>query len=432
MKRVISAGLVCVILACTLFGVAGCASKVKATECTKGISRSKIEQISDYTEGNKVATDFAVKLFKESSTKGKNSLVSPLSVMCAMAMTANGADGQTLKEMESVFGMPMEELNKYLYSYLSNLPQGDKYKFSVANSIWINENSGLTPSQSFLQTNVDYYDAVIYKDAFDSQLVKDVNNWVSNNTDKMIKKIMDDVSSDDVMYLINAVVMDAQWQNVYKSQDICNRTFTLEDGTYRDVDFMYATEGKYLEGDYEKGFIKYYKDEKYAYVALLPDEDIKVDKYVSRLTGEYISNLLANVKSTTVRTGIPKYKMEYSVSMADALKNMGIKDAFVGDKANFSKLGTATNGNVYIDEVEQKTYIEVYEKGTKAAAVTKVGVKDESYEPVRVKEVYLNRPFVYMIIDCQHNIPVFMGTMHDVKVTSVEGVVDVKNADVNN
>ena len=216
---------------CSLMTAAGCMNRVQAIECTKDIEPRAIEEVSDYTKGNRVATDFAVELFKESITEGKNSLVSPLSVMCALAMTANGADGETLKEMENVFGMPMDELNTYLRSYVKGLPYGDKYKFSVANSIWINDNSGLIPSQDFLQTNVDYYDAMIYKAPFDNQIVKDINNWTSKNTDKMIKKIVESVSPHQVMYLINAVAMDAEWQNVYESDDVRKGAFTLAGGT---------------------------------------------------------------------------------------------------------------------------------------------------------------------------------------------------------
>lgn len=424
-RRIISVTLTMMLLV-TMVLSTGCTNRVQAIECTKDIVPSDVEEISDYTEGNKAATEFAVNLFKASSTDGKNSLVSPLSVMSALAMTANGADGETLKEMEKVLGMSVGNLNKYLYSYIKNLPQGEKYKFSVANSIWINQAGGLTPNQQFLQTNVDYYDAVVYKTEFDKQAVKDINNWVSKNTDKMIKKIVDDVAHNQVMYLINAVAMDAQWQEVYESSDVRKGTFTLADGTEKKVDFMYSSEGKYLADDYAKGFIKYYKERKYAYVALLPDADIPLDDYVDKLTGEYISDLLNNAENTSVKTCIPKYKMEYNIGMTSALMNMGIKYAFMGDKADFSKLGTSSNGNVYIDEVQHKTYVEVYEQGTKAGAVTMVGMKDGA-APMEVKEVHLNRPFVYMIIDCEHNIPVFMGTMHDVSVTSVEGCIDADN-----
>lgn len=427
MKRRIISVTLTMVLFVTMVLSTGCTNRVQAIECTKDIVPSAVEEISDYTEGNKAATEFAVNLFKASSTDGKNSLVSPLSVMSALAMTANGADGETLKEMEKVLGMSVDDLNKYLHSYIKNLPQGEKYKFSVANSIWINQAGELTPNQQFLQTNVDYYDAVVYKTEFDNQAVKDINNWVSKNTDKMIKKIVDDVAHNQVMYLINAVAMDAQWQDVYESSDVRKGTFTLANGTEKKVDFMYSSEGKYLSDDYAKGFIKYYKERKYAYVALLPDADIPLDDYVDKLTGEYISDMLNNAENTSVKICIPKYKMEYNIGMTSALMNMGIKYAFMGDKADFSKLGTSSNGNVYIDEVRHKTYIEVYEQGTKAGAVTMVGMKDGA-APMEVKEVYLNRPFVYMIIDCEHNIPVFMGTMHDVSVKSVEGHVDADNA----
>ena len=117
----------------------GCANNKNKTDLMKNVETQKINTTEDLLSENIIMTDFAVRLFQKSVKEGENTLISPLSVISALAMTANGADGETLEQMEKVFGMSKEELNAYLYNYTNNLPQGDKYKLNLANSIWFNQ-----------------------------------------------------------------------------------------------------------------------------------------------------------------------------------------------------------------------------------------------------------------------------------------------------
>ncbi len=412
-KRILMAVVAATLIVTMIVPLAGCATKVKAKDLTDGIKAEKVDKTDGMSTGNEALTDFAINLFNASNEGKGNTLISPLSVIYALAMTANGAEGDTLKQMEEVFGMSMDELNPYLYTYKNNLPQGDKYKLHMANSIWYRENV-FTPNKNFLQENVNYYGAELYESPFNDETVKDINNWVKNNTDKMIDKIVDEVDGDMVMYLINALAFDAKWDTKYEKKDIKDGKFTLENGSETDVEFMYSTEKEYIEDEDAKGFIKYYKDKKYAFVALLPDEDVYVSEYLASLNGEKITSLLKNKKTCTVKAAIPKFEAEYEIVMNDALRELGIKDAFTTD-ADFSAMGSA-DGILYIDTVIHKTYISVDENGTKAAAVTSVGVKGASaIKPDEVKEVYLDRPFAYMIIDCENNVPIFIGTTMEVK-----------------
>ena len=391
--------------------IVSCSMQVRAQNLMDGINPNEVSALDDLGTQNPAVTDFAIRLFKASEESGKNTLISPLSVLCALSMTANGAKEETLAQMESVLGMTVDELNIYLYSYMKNLPQGEKYKLNLANSIWFTDDESFTVNRDFLQTNADYYGADIYKSPFDEKTCKEINNWVKNNTDEMIPKILNEINSDAVMYLVNALAFDAEWAEIYKESAVRYGKFTKEDGSTQNVEFMYNTESRYIEDNNATGFMKYYKEGKYAFVALLPNEGVSVSEYISSLDGEALSEMFANSQIATVRTCVPKFESEYEVEMSEILVKMGIVDAFDGGTADFTGLGTSTAGNIFINRVLHKTFISVDEKGTKAGASTVVEMDPESAPPVDIKKVYLDRPFVYMLVDCENNIPFFIGTM---------------------
>ena len=394
-----------------LLSATGCGSKIDSENLMDGKKPGNVSNVTISDGEQVVMTDFGIRLFKECLEDDKNTLISPLSVMYALAMTANGAVGETLEEMEAVLGMSVEDLNQYLYSYAKALPQNEKNKLNLANSIWFIDSDSFTVNDDFLQTNADYYGAGIYKTPFDNQTVKDINNWVKENTDGMIPEILDEIPATAVMYLVNALAFDAEWQTPYASYEVREGEFILEDGTKQMVPFMHGEDSDYLEDENTTGFLKYYADGKYAFAALLPEEGMSIEEYVSQLDGLKINRLLTNKTSTTVFTKIPKFETEYDISMKDVLESMGMKLAFNSAKADFSDLGSSENGNIYISRVLHKTFISVGEKGTKAGAATIVEMDTEGailYE--EYKEVYLDRPFVYLLIDCETNIPFFIGT----------------------
>lgn len=400
------------LLATIIFNLGSCALPIAAENLMDGVKARSISPLDDLSRHNAAVTDFAVRLLNATDENGKNTFISPVSVIAALAMTANGANGDTLSEMERVLGMTSDELNLYLYTYLNSLPNGDKYKLLVANSIWFTDDDNLTVNKDFLQKNADYYGAEIYKTPFNNQTKRDINSWVYKNTDGMIPKILDQIPDAAIMYLINTLAFEAEWPEYYKKEQVHSGVFTKESGEEQDAKLMYSTEGTYLSDDNATGFIKYYSGRKYAFAALLPNEGIAVSDYIASLDGEKLSTMLANPTYTTVKTAIPKFKTEYEVEMSNILSNMGMPTAFNVTFADFSRLGSYDELNIYISRVLHKTYIEVAEKGTKAGAVTVVEMKAGSAAPSdEPKVVYLDRPFVYMIIDCENNIPLFIGTM---------------------
>ena len=357
------------------------------------------------------ATDFALRLFRE-AYDGKNTLLSPFSVFVALSMTANGAEGETRAQMERVLGMTVPELNEFFTLYLNALSQSADVKISIANSIWLRDCEGFSVKEAFLQTNADVYGAGAYRAPFDASTVRDVNRWVEENTDGMIKEIVERFDPDDVILLVNALAFDAKWEQPYtQSTQRTSRVFRLEDGTEIKATFLYDVERLYLtDGDRAVGFVKPYVGGRYAFAALLPNEGIPVGEYLATLDGETLSAILKNAQEVRVDTKLPKFETAYETDLNDVLSGLGMPDAFTS-AADFSGI-TESLDPLYIGEVRHKTFIEVGEKGTRAAAVTAISGKNGG-APADVPPVVLDRPFVYLIYDTATCLPLFIGVLND-------------------
>ncbi|MBR6473740.1 MAG: serpin family protein [Firmicutes bacterium] len=411
---------VLVMILAMVFALAACGGgNAGSTQSLTPGQQTGQEQTEEPTEtpanADVKAMDFAVRLFKVSLESGKNTLISPFSVLSALAMTANGAGGDTLAEMEAVLGMSLDELNAYIKAYSDSLPVGEKYKLDPANSIWFNSRDSFSVNEDFIKKIAANYDADIFKADFDDATLKDINDWVKGKTDGMIPEILDQISPDAVMYLINALAFEAEWIEPYFEDQVHESEFTTEDGTKEKVDLMYSEENTYLESENATGVIKYYKEGKYAFAALLPKEGTTVEELVESLDGAKLQKILADRQNTTTYTAIPKFETEYGTEMSRVLMGMGMPLAFDPANADFSNLGTAGE-NVFIGRVIHKTFISVAEQGTRAGAATIVemleGAALMEEEP---KEVILDRPFVYMLIDCETYTPFFIGTLMHVK-----------------
>ena len=431
----IMSGIVLILMVMLLF--AGCGKKtqeessVVVVDLMEDITSNSAGQenidLSLMEEDTVAVTDFSVKLFQNSLSEKENTLVSPLTVLSVLAMTTNGAEGESLVQMEEVIGLSREEMNDYLYAYRKQMQEqmekSNKCTLEFANSIWLKADENLTIEQDFLQTNADYYDADIYQLPFDEAAVRSVNDWVSESTDGTIDEILTQMPENAVMYLISATILDAEWSEPYDSHQVREGVFTKEDGTTCQAEFMYVTEyNKYLKDDNAQGFYKYYAGYGYAFAVLLPDEGISVSDYAASLTGDKLHNILSDDDKTLVQvnTAIPKFETAYETEMSDILKEMGMEDVFDGSKADLSGIGSYAEASLAINRLLHKTYIAVNEQGTKAgaAAVEEACAEAEEPEEMEIKTVYLDRPFIYMIIDRKSKVPVFMGTVMEVQSQS--------------
>ncbi|MGN0592546.1 MAG: serpin family protein [Ruminococcus sp.] len=356
-------------------------------------------------------TEFTLSLLQNTAEENTNTLISPYSVMQALAMTANGANGETKAEMEKTLGgIPIENLNAYLYTQRTSQPDTDSCKLLTANSIWYRDDAErIQVSEDFLQTNADYYNAAAYSAPFDESTVRDINAWIGKNTDYMIPKMIDKLEPYTVMCLINAVTFDAKWMDPYEENQMPDGIFTAYDGTAQTVQMMHSDESFYLEDENATGFLKYYEGGRYAFAALLPKEGISVTEYLNGLTPESLHDTLANPVEIPVMAGLPKFSCDYDINLNETLADMGMPGAFY-PTADFSNMAKTKTGLLFISDVLHKTHIDVDENGTKAGAATVIICNDTACMPID-KIVILNRPFVYCIVDTETALPVFIGTM---------------------
>ena len=407
-------------LSITTISLTGCGSKIQATNLMEEKKPANPVKMTSISETNTiVATDFAVRLFQQAKNGEENTLISPLSVLPALSMTCNGAKDETRFQLEQTLGMPVDKLNEYLYSYIHHLPNEKDCQFHLANSIWLRDAKDFIVDDNFLKNNAKYYDAGIYQSAFDDQTLADINNWVAAQTNDMIPTILDQIDSDAYMYLINTLSFDSKWSSIYESSSVSNGVFTTENGTSQDVEMMHSSEYEYIEDENVSGFLKPYSGYSYAFVALLPKEGIPLTEYVNSLTGEHLHHLLTTVEECPITAGIPKFETEFSIDLIPPLQTLGIHDAFDKNLANFSGMGSFDSPweRLYINSILHKSFFSIGEKGTTAGASTIVGMEKSasSVNPEEAKEVILDRPFLYMIVDYENRFPIFIGTADDMQ-----------------
>ncbi len=379
-------------------------------DLTEGISKNESASKAPDDEFKAAASSFAAELFKDNYSKGKTTLVSPLSVLTALALVQNGAEGETLAQLERALGgLDRDALNKYMRAYCDFLSAGDELK--IANSVWTD--SSVEAKQAFLQKAVDSYSAQIFSaPLLSKKTVSSINSWVKKSTDGMIPKIIENADRDAVMMLINAVAFEAKWETPYTNDDIEKLEFNSYSGKSKKTEFMCSTESVYLSDSDAVGFMKPYKNGRFAFAALLPDEDVNIDDYIASLSGEKLMKIFSSAKKNEeVDVKMPKFKAEYSTQLIDTLKKMGIEDAFDRKSADFSSLIDKNDG-AYIGTVMHKTFIEVDQEGTRAAAAMLVGISKMSMPAIN--PVCLNRPFVYMIVDTETNLPLFIGVQTEI------------------
>ena len=429
--------------AALLFSLCGCAGQQNGASAASETTTAKAadpwlpvahaaDLMEDFTPG-KVSTlepdenfrmnylTFGIRLLQKlyaGQEENKTLLISPLSVMAALTMTALGAEGETLAEMEALLGsglLPIGDLTSMLCSYLHALPSEENAFFASANSIWFKDSPDFSVKKSFLQKNVDYFGAGIYKAAFDETTLRDINQWVAVKTHDMIPSILDRLSPEDRMVLINALVFEAKWAVPFSDESALQKEdFTCLDGTKTSVMQMYGSEKLYLSDDTCTGFMKPYMGGRYRFVALLPNEDLNLTDFVASLDAAKIRDLLQNPESIKTYIKLPQFSFDFGASLVDTLADLGMKRAFTV-MAQFDGIGRDSSGPLVIGDVLHKTHIDVDSDGTRAAAVTAVLIKAESaiQEPEQTRQVWLDRPFVYMIVDTENLLPVFIGTVSE-------------------
>ena len=380
---------------------------------------------------NAEVTDFGVRLLRGSVEEGKNILISPVSVYAALSMTANGAAGDTLAQMEAVLGREKDAFNQWYKEDMSK----DSDCLHLSNTLYIKDDPELTVDESFVKAietyyAVENYDTDVVISSFNEYAVDGINHSVADNTDGMIRNMVTEIPEDAVICLVNALAFDAHWEKPYEEYQVSEGIFTTEDGREQTVELMYAEDTyAYVEDDLCTGFLKDYEGGRYAFVALLPNAGVTVKELADSLSGDAVPELLSYRWEGKVLSAMPKFQTEFDTEMGEVLSAMGMRDAFDPALADFSALATYAGNPVFINRVLHKSFISVGEQGTRAGTATVAEIAaGDAMAPEELKEVILNRPFLYLIWDAETNMPIFMGTFMDAQAegTSVPEDSDIE------
>ena len=370
---------------------------------------------SDYKNMDKAA----LKIFGQSLTGNddKNVLISPFSINMAMGLVENGADGNTLSEIEKVIGggVSVQDMNRDLRYLSSNMEADQDVNWNVANSIWLNtgNNNTVNLKDSYINSINPYYDPMVVGLDFNDGAEDKINSWVNEQTHGMIPTIINETPKGR-MALINAVAFEGEWDRPFSEDDIYEDfNFTNFDGTTSSITMLSGEGSTYYKFGDGDGFKVDYKGGQYSFVGILPPEGVELSDYVNSLIEEDVSlvDCMEYGSDQTLFYYMPEFKTEYSQEMSDTMKNLGMNDAFSETDADFSKLNDGNS--LYISSIMHKTYINVNREGTEAAAATEV-VMTEGCIMVEDQPsvITLDRPFMYMIVDNTTNMPIFMGAQN--------------------
>ena len=360
--------------------------------------------------------EFGFELFQSifaSEIEYENIMVSPLSVSLALAMTYNGADGDTKTAMEEtlkLYGLPPEEINTSYQTLVNALKSLDeKVILKIANAIYYSDSFSV--EQDFISTNENYYDAEVSALDFNSSnAVKTINNWVADKTNDKIKTILEEISPDQVMFLLNAIYFKGIWQSEFEKSDTEEKDFYLEDGSTVQTDFMQQNNSvNYLNNDLFSAIELPYGQGNYNMYVFLPQTDKSLEDITNNLSNNNWATWQESFNEANVDIEFPKFKYEYEIKLNDVLSDMGMEVAFLPLDADFS--GINKNRDLYIDYVKHKSFIEVNEEGTEAAAVTIVAIADYAADPESSISFNVNRPFLFAITEKSTGAILFIGTV---------------------
>lgn len=370
---------------------------------------------SDYEQIITPNNELAFNLLGEvDSDEDGNLFISPTSLFMALSMIYNGAEGQTKEEIAKVLqaeGIDEQELNQANASHISLLHKhSEQIELNIANSIWLNNDYQF--QGAFAENNKDYFNAELEEmDITDAKSPAKINNWVKQATNDKIEDIIEaPLDPNLVAVLINAIYFDGNWTYEFDEQQTENRPFNLPDGTKKDVPLMSLKENlAYLENEeFQAVSLPYGEDESMSMNVFLPKENTSLADFQSQLTNKNWNVWKSEFQKKEGTILLPTFQLEYEAVLNDTLNQLGMADAFNEEKANFSKM-IETDDPLWISQIKQKTFIDVNEKGTEAAAATSVEMETTSAPVNEPFHMEVNRPFFIAITDDETGTILFMG-----------------------
>ncbi|MBS9524656.1 serpin family protein [Litoribacter alkaliphilus] len=367
-------------------------------------------------ELSKSSQAFALDFFQQVSDPNENQFYSPYSVQLALAMAMNGNVDEILEEYLEALrfeNLDIEDANRAaleLTQYLKDVDR--KVKLNIANGIWYDRN--LNVKVPFKERMEHYYQANIDAADFTSpQVVRNINDWIDRQTEGLIKDMLDSISPDAVMLLVNAIYFKAEWKSQFDRNLTTKKPFKLSNGGNVQVDMMrtkeaasirasYGVDNSYLEIPYSTG--------QYSMGIILP-ENVGLEGIKEELILSNLETWRENSHETSAILEMPKFKMSYKVeNLNNDLIAMGLKTPFEGHPRNFSELFEQQPGPLKISRVVHEAIIEVDEKGTEAAAATVVEIVVTSM-PSGPRVISIDRPFVFFIQEKASGAILFMGQL---------------------
>ena len=356
---------------------------------------------------------FAFQLFSEIQKfqANENIFISPSSIAIALSMTYNGAVGKTQEAMAKTLnfqGMNLEEINQAnqeLGILLDSL--NSDIKLNISNSIWTK--IGVPFEQNFLQINQEVYQSQVREIDFENpQSIEIINNWIKDNTKGKIHKIIETLDPDSVMVLLNAIYFKGNWQKEFDDFYTQDRPFYLSNGMEKQHPTMFKlSQYSYYENQTFQAINLPYGEGRVSMYIFLPKEEIGLEKFHQTLNVENWENWMLQFESQPITLSLPKFKNEYEVTLNNVLKSLGMEIAFDIKAADFSGMRSIPP-ELYIDEIKHKTFVEVNETGTEAAAATSITMAAAS-AMITSLNMFVNRPFFFAIRDNNSGTILFMG-----------------------
>jgi len=412
-------------------GVCALVIGLSASSCDKEDEKRHVGKKLEFTpsehqlvrQGNEAAFSMFVGL-SEALGANDNTMFSPLSLSAALAMTANGAQGPTREGIYAAMGLrhaDPQPINAYFKKLMEGLPMIDPTAtLHIANSIW--HRRGFTVLPEFLEVNREHYKALVEGLDFDDpSATKRINGWVNQHTRSKIPTIVEQIPGDMVMYLINAVYFKGVWQQQFDPKQTSKQTFTRSDESTLQTDFM-RQEGAFpvYTGEMADAVELGYGGGEYSMVVVRPKEGRSPSDVVAHLatTPSAWDQWMLAMQTTKADLDLrlPKFKFSYERALNGDLTARGMGLAF-SDQADFSGINPA--GGLQISEVKQKTFVEVNEEGTEAAAVTSVGITLTSAPSIA--QFVVDRPFLFVIRERTSGLILFVGQVNDPLTASTQG-----------
>ena len=398
------------LMSTALFTTASCDSSSDDLE-TPQPTVCPTEQPESLVHVVSASTNNAFPLFSEVDAitdKNENYTISPLSLSEALAIASNGANGDTRKQIAEIIGvngMSKETVNETFNSLNDYLANADsKTTFSIANSVWIDEGFEVKPE--FLNDK-KLIGETFYQNLSSTKTMNDFNNWCDTKTNGCIKKVLSEpLSGDCMMVIANALYFKGMWKYQFDKNNTSEQDFYNSDGTKSKVKMM-SQKCKFLaySGENMDMVELPYGNENFCMDVILPHEGKNLDECMKDFTlNTFLYEYVKDSKQTDVVVQMPRMKLECTKSLVKPLKAMGMTDAFLDGKADFTGI---SDSRIFISDVKQSTYVNVDEEGTEAAAVTTVELTQKVND--NVPEFRMDHPFTYIIRERTTGTILFMG-----------------------